>query len=83
MKKLVVRKLLLALSLAGAFALTPSVSQATNRGDSHKGKQSKKHVPEFDGRASGAGIALVLGGVLVLVERRRRAKAAADETQKP
>lgn len=31
-----------------------------------------KFVPEFDAKSSGAAIALLLGGVAVLVERRRR-----------
>jgi hypothetical protein len=37
-----------------------------------KKKPGKKAVPEFDGKAGGAAAALLIGGVAVLAERKRR-----------
>jgi cytochrome c-type biogenesis protein CcmH/NrfF len=35
-------------------------------------KRQHRHAPEFDARASGAALALLVGGALLLSERRRR-----------
>jgi hypothetical protein len=35
-------------------------------------KRQHRHAPEFDPRASGAALALLVGGALLLSERRRR-----------
>jgi hypothetical protein len=35
-------------------------------------KRGARHAPEFDPKASGAALALLVGGTLLLSERRRR-----------
>jgi MYXO-CTERM domain-containing protein len=64
-----IRRLLWVLPLVLAVAsVNPAVAQERRR-------RSCAHAPEFDPRASGAALALLVGGALLLSERRRRPAA--------
>lgn len=67
---------------APAFTRLPNVRPmpkvetiAFKRPDVQGPHKAWKNVPEFDGKSTGAALALVLGGALVMLERRRRQSA--------
>jgi hypothetical protein len=54
-----------------SLALSVIAADAKSKGDDDKSKK-KTHAPEFDPRATGAALALLVGGVLLLSDLRRR-----------
>jgi hypothetical protein len=61
-----------------SLALTMGLAGSAFAGHDKPQKPEKPHkserhaAPEFDGKATGSAAALLLGGVLVLADRRRR-----------
>ena len=61
---------------AVALALFPAGALAKPKPDKPKPKAATLSAPEFDARSAGAALALLLGGILVLAERRRTSTRA-------
>jgi hypothetical protein len=54
------------------LALTSVTADAQEQ---QRRRRQTRHAPEFDAKASGAALALLVGGALLLSERRRRPEA--------
>jgi hypothetical protein len=61
--------------LAAAGPKPPGQKGGPSPGHRGGGRGGAVSAPEFDASAAGAALALLVGGALVLAERRRRVKA--------